>query len=135
MNPHILSIQSHVATGYVGNRAAVFPLQRLGCEVTFINTVQFSNHTGHGRWTGQIFSADHVQDVLNGLWQLGTMDTLDAVLSGYLGAAEIGNIILNTVAALKDKNPHLLYCCDPVIGDEGRGIYVKPDVAEIGRAA
>ena len=79
----ILSIQSHVASGYVGNRSAVFPLQRLGCEVNFINTVQFSNHTGYGKWTGEIFSAQHIQDVINGLWENGQIERLDAILSGY----------------------------------------------------
>ena len=127
---HILSIQSHVASGYVGNRAAVFALQRLGCEVSFINTVQFSNHTGHGKWTGQIFSAEHIQDVINGLWDLHGFADLNAVLSGYLGTAEVGQVILNTVADIKARRPKVIYCCDPVLGDHDRGVYVLPETAE-----
>jgi pyridoxine kinase len=127
---HILSIQSHVASGYVGNRSAVFPLQRLGCEVDFINTVQFSNHTGYGKWSGQIFSAEHIQDILNGLSDNGCLNNLDAILSGYQGSAELGHVIVNTVKALKAQHPQLLYCCDPVIGDHDRGVYVRQDSAD-----
>ena len=127
---NILSIQSHVATGYVGNRAAVFPLQRLGCDVTFINTVQFSNHTGHGKWTGEIFSAAHIRDVLKGLWEHNGLTNIDAVLSGYLGTPDIGHVILETVAELKNERPDVIYCCDPVLGDSTRDIYVLKETAE-----
>lgn len=127
---HVLSIQSHVATGYVGNRAAVFPLQCLGCEVSFVNTVQFSNHTGHGQWTGEIFSADHIKEVLEGLWQLGVMSDINAVLSGYLGTPENGQIIIDTVGKLKADHDSVMYCCDPVLGDGERDIYVLPETAE-----
>lgn len=126
---HILSIQSHVASGYVGNRAAVFPLQRLGCEVSFINTVQFSNHTGYGHWQGDIFSAEHIQKVINGLWQNGTFKKIDAILSGYQGSVDLGKIIVNTVLQVKTQSPKVIYCCDPVIGDIDRGIYVLPETA------
>jgi pyridoxine kinase len=130
MIPHILSIQSHVARGYVGNRAAVFPLQRLGCEVNFINTVQFSNHTGYGEWTGEIYSAEHIQDVLNGLWKNNTFDNLNAILSGYQGSPALGQVIIDTVKQVKQAHPQTLYCCDPVLGDVGRGVYVLPETAE-----
>jgi pyridoxine kinase len=126
----IFSIQSHVAYGYVGNRAAIFPLQRLGYEVSFINTVQFSNHTGYGTWTGEIFSAQHIQNVLDGLWQNGALSNISAMLSGYQGSAELGEIIVKTVQRLKQEHPTVVYCCDPVIGDIDRGVYVKPGVAK-----
>ena len=127
---HILSIQSHVASGYVGNRSAVFPLQRLGCEVSFINTVQFSNHTGYTEWSGDIFTPAHIQDVINGLWQHGTLAKIDATLSGYQGSASLGKIIIETVSKLKQQHSTLLYCCDPVIGDVESGIYVLPETAQ-----
>jgi len=127
---NILSIQSHVAYGYVGNRAAVFPLQRMGHEVSVINTVQFSNHTGYGDWTGEIFSPSHIQAILQGLNNRGALNNLNAILSGYLGSCELGKMITDTLASLKQSNPDLLYCCDPVLGDVGRGIYVRPEVAE-----
>ena len=126
---HIFSIQSHVASGYVGNRAAVFPLQRLGYEVSFINTVQFSNHTGYGNWQGEIFSGQHIQNVINGLWENGTLNKVDAILSGYQGSAELGQIIIDTVIQLKQQSPNIIYCCDPVIGDIDRDIYVLPETA------
>lgn len=126
----ILSIQSHVAFGYVGNRAAVFPLQRLGCEVIVVNTVQFSNHTGYGHWRGDIFSPDHIKEVLQGIQERGELDGLDAIISGYLGDASLGNLILETLESLRLKNPKVIYCCDPVIGDVGRGIFVRPGIPE-----
>jgi pyridoxine kinase len=124
----ILSIQSHVAYGYVGNRAATFPLQVMGHEVIQINTVQFSNHTGYGAWTGEIFSKDHIQDLLKGIRDRGLFPQISAVLSGYLGASALGDVILDTVAELKSQNKDLLYCCDPVMGDVGRGFFVSEGI-------
>ncbi len=120
----ILSIQSHVAFGHVGNDAAVFPLQRMGHEVIAINTVQFSNHTGYGDWTGQVFSPDHIAEIFNGLQKRGVMDRIDALLTGYMGDPAIGEIILNAVP------PSVPWCCDPVMGDVGRGFFVRPGIPE-----
>lgn len=126
----ILSIQSHVAYGYVGNKAACFPLQSLGYDVCPVNTVQFSNHTGYGKWQGEIFSANHIEQVIHGIKNLGVMDSCKAVLSGYLGDSSIGEIILLTVQQLRQNNPKLIYLCDPVIGDVGRGVFVKEGIAD-----
>lgn len=125
---HILSIQSHVAYGYVGNRAAVFPLQRLGFDVTAINTVQFSNHTGYGDWEGEIFSPAQVQKLVEGIKRRGVFERFDAVLSGYMGDAALGALIVEIVTELKQHNENLIYCCDPVIGDVGRGVFVRDGV-------
>jgi pyridoxine kinase len=122
---HILSIQSHVAFGHVGNDAAVFPLQRLGFEVIAINTVQFSNHTGYGQWTGQVFAADHIKDVLTGLVARGALDKVDALLTGYLGSPEIADVILETLELLPASATWL---CDPVMGDVGRGFFVREGI-------
>jgi pyridoxine kinase len=124
----ILSIQSHVAYGYVGNKAASFPLQSLGYDVWAINTVQFSNHTGYGKWQGEIFNADHIKNVIQGIRNLGVMGKCRAVLSGYLGDSTIGEVILSTVEDLRKDNPQILYLCDPVMGDVGRGIFVKDGI-------
>lgn len=124
----ILSIQSHVASGYVGNKAAVFPLQCMGYEVIAINTVQFSNHTGYGNWTGDIFEVRHIEDILAGLQAGGFLDDVAAVLSGYLGDAKIGEIVLNAVQNIRRKNEDLIYCCDPVMGDIGRGFFVRKNI-------
>jgi pyridoxine kinase len=130
---NLLSIQSHVAFGHVGNAAAVFPLQRLGVEVWPVHTVQFSNHTGYGQWRGRVFDADMIREVVQGIGERGVLGTCDGVLSGYLGSAEIGAAILDAVAMVKQANLQARYCCDPVIGDVGRGVYVQPGVPEFFR--
>ena len=127
---NILSIQSWVAYGHVGNASAVFPLQRLGAEVWAINTVQFSNHTGYGAWRGLVFGADLIRDCVEGIAERGALARCDAVLSGYMGAADIGTAILDAAARVKAANPAAFYCCDPVIGDVGRGVFVRPGIPE-----
>jgi pyridoxine kinase len=129
----ILSIQSHVAYGHVGNSSAVFPMQRLGCEVWAVNTVQFSNHPGHGGFRGRTFDGAMIRDVVQGIADRGVMPHCDGVLSGYLGAADIGEAILDAAALAKAANPRALWCCDPVIGDVGSGVFVKGGVPEFFR--
>ena len=102
---NLLSIQSHVAYGHVGNSAAVFPLQRMGVEVWPIHTVQFSNHTGYGNWQGRVFDAGLIREVVGGIEQRGVLGECDGVLSGYMGGADIGAAILDAVATVKRANP------------------------------
>jgi pyridoxine kinase len=130
---NVLSIQSHVAYGHVGNAAATFPLQRIGVEVWPIHTVQFSNHTGYGAWTGRVFEAAMITELVRGIADRGALGRCDGVLSGYMGSAETGAAILDAVAQVKAANPKARYCCDPVIGDVGRGIYVRPGIPEFMR--
>jgi pyridoxine kinase len=130
---NILSIQSSVAYGHVGNSAAVFPLQRLGHTVWPVDTVQFSNHTGYGHWRGPIFPANDVAAVIAGIGERGVFDRCDGVLSGYMGDAAIGAVILEAVAQVRKANPEALYCCDPVIGDVGRGVFVRPGIPKFMR--
>jgi pyridoxine kinase len=130
---NLLSIQSHVAYGHVGNAAAVFPLQRMGVEVWPIHTVQFSNHTGYGNWKGSVFDAGMISEVVTGIEQRGVLGECDGVLSGYLGSAEIGDAVLDAVKTVKRANPEARYCCDPVIGDVGRGIFVREGIPEFMR--
>jgi len=127
----VLSIQSHVVFGYAGNTAAVFPLQRLGREVWAINTVEFSNHTGYGAWRGKILGAELAGDLVTGLQERGVLNRCEAVLSGYLGDADVGRAIIDAVKKVKNESPKALYCCDPVMGDVGRGFYVKPDIPDM----
>lgn len=129
----ILSIQSSVAYGHVGNSAAVFPLQRLGHEVWPVLTVHFSNHTGYGDWRGPLLAPDDVREVIGGIGDRGVLGTADAVLSGYQGDPAVGAVILDAVAEVKALNPDAVYCCDPVIGDVGRGIFVRPGIPEFMR--
>src|SRR6478735_1311327 len=129
----ILSIQSSVAYGHVGNSAAVFPLQRLGHEVWPVLTVHFSNHTGYGEWRGPLLAAEDVREVIAGIGDRGVLGEADAVLSGYQGDPAVGGIILDTVARVKELNPEAVYCCDPVMGDVGRGMFVRPGIPELMR--
>ncbi|HEY0183999.1 MAG TPA: pyridoxal kinase PdxY [Rhodopila sp.] len=131
---NILSIQSWVAYGHVGNASAVFPLQRLGAEVWAINTVQFSNHTGYGEWKGAVYSGQSVRDLVDGIAARGALNRCDAVLSGYVGGADIGEAIMHAVASTRRANPAALYCCDPVIGDTDTGVYVRPGIEEFLRS-
>jgi pyridoxine kinase len=130
---NLLSIQSHVAYGHVGNAAAVFPLQRLGVEVWPVHTVQFSNHTGYGAWRGQVFEAAQIRDVVQGIEERGVLPKCDGVLSGYMGSADTGAAILDAVDRVKAANPKARYCCDPVIGDVGTGVFVRPGIPEFMR--
>lgn len=129
----ILSIQSHVAFGYVGNSAAVFPIQRLGHEVWPVLTVNFSNHTGYGAWRGPVVAADQVAEVIDGISERDGLSTVSAVLSGYQGDPAVGAIILDSVRRVKALNPRALYCCDPVMGDVGRGMFVREGIPEFMR--
>ncbi len=129
----ILSIQSAVAYGHVGNSAAVFPLQRLGFEVWPVDTVQFSNHTGYGAWRGRAWDAATLGAVIAGIGERGQFARCAAVLSGYLGEVALGETVLGAVAAVRAANPATLYCCDPVIGDDHTGSFVRPGIAEFFR--
>ena len=130
----ILSIQSAVAYGSVGNAAAVFPLQRLGFEVWRVDTVLFSNHTGYGAWRGTVLDPKLVEEILRGIEERGVLGRCESVLSGYLGSVELGAVVLGAVRRVKRANPNALYCCDPVLGDADRGFFVRPELADFFRA-
>ena len=128
MSTTILSIQSSVAYGHVGNSASVFPMQRLGVEVWPVSTVLFSNHTGYGEWRGPLVAPDDVRDVITGIGERGAFPEVDAVLSGYQGGTQIGDVILDAVAQVKAANPSAIYACDPVMGNAKSGCFVHPDI-------
>jgi pyridoxine kinase len=125
----ILSIQSWVASGHVGNAAALFPLQRLGAEVLAVHTVQFSNHPGHGAFTGRPLAPEDIAALVQGLAAHGALSGCDAMLTGYLGDAALGGAVLDAVAQIRAENPGALWCCDPVMGDDGR-LYVRAGIPE-----
>ncbi|HOA87171.1 MAG: pyridoxal kinase PdxY [Microbacteriaceae bacterium] len=124
----ILSIQSAVAYGHVGNSAAVFPLQRIGVEVFPVYTVNFSNHTGYGAWRGPVISPADVREVIQGIEDRGAFGDIDVVLSGYQGDEGIADVILDTVARVKAANPAAVYSCDPVMGNAKSGCFVAPAI-------
>ncbi|MGL5399934.1 MAG: pyridoxal kinase PdxY [Plesiomonas shigelloides] len=127
---NVLSIQSHVVYGYAGNKAAVLPMQLLGVDVWPLHTVQFSNHTQYQKWQGMVFPQEQIGLITQGMDEIGVLPECDAVLSGYIGAAEQGQSILATVRAVKAKNPNAIYFCDPVMGHPEKGCIVAPGVAE-----
>ncbi|MBL3700219.1 pyridoxal kinase PdxY [Leucobacter luti] len=127
----ILSIQSAVAYGHVGNSAVVFPLQRLGVDVMPVYTVCFSNHTGYGAWRGPMLSGDDVREIVTGIEERGGLAGVDAVLSGYQGSDSIGDAILDAVARVKQHSPDAIYACDPVLGNAASGCHVSPEVQNL----
>ena len=129
----ILSVQSSVAYGHVGNAAAVFALRRTGHDVWPIDTVRYSNHPGHGRFRGRRASPEEIGELVGGLADLGVLPRIRAVLSGYLGAVEAGPVLLDAVARVRAANPRALFFCDPVMGDRDRGLYGTADLVRFFR--
>lgn len=127
---NVLSIQSHVVYGYAGNKAAVFPMQLLGVDSWALNTVQFSNHTQYGKWKGMVVPKEQIGEIVQGIDEIDALHECDAVLSGYIGAAEQGTEILAVLEKIKAKNPNAIYFCDPVMGHPDKGCIVAPGVAE-----
>ncbi len=124
----VLSIQSAVAYGHVGNSAAVFPLQRIGVEVMPVYTVNFSNHTGYGAWRGPLIAPADVAAVITGIEERGVFPQIDVVLSGYQGSEGIAEVIIDAVARVKAANPAAVYACDPVMGNAVSGCFVAPEI-------
>src|SRR5260370_14415002 len=117
----LISIQSHVAYGHVGNSAGVFALQRLGWEVWPVHTVQFSNHTGYGTWKGEVFTAARIGEGIDGIADLGVLGACDGVLSGYVGAVETGEAIVAAVGQGQARQPPSSQCCGPLLGQPTPG--------------
>ncbi|XP_076858717.1 pyridoxal (pyridoxine, vitamin B6) kinase a isoform X4 [Brachyhypopomus gauderio] len=131
MDCRVLSIQSHVVRGYVGNKSATFPLQVLGFEVDSINSVQFSNHTGYEHWKGQVLTADELHVLYEGI-KLNKVSQYDYVLTGYTRDVSFLEMVVNILQELKIINPSLVYVCDPVLGDNG-AMYVPEDLLPVYR--
>ncbi len=129
----ILSLQSSVATGAVGNSTAVFCLQRLGYDVARIDTVRFSNHPGHGGFAGGPADAAEMAALVAGIDARGLFAGCRCVLSGYLGSGAQGAVVADAVARAKRANPAAFFALDPVMGDRGR-VFVKPDTVDAVRA-
>lgn len=125
---NVISIQSHVAYGHVGNAAAVFALQRLGIEVWPVHTVQFSNHTGYPEFQGQVFAAGDIARLIDGLDARGALARCDALLTGYVGDPALGAVILDTARRIRAASPRALWACDPVMGDAGKGLFVRAGI-------
>ena len=129
----ILSIQSHVSYGRVGNRAAVFALERLGHEVWPVNTVNFSNHPSMESWKGGVHHATDIIEIIDEIEKRKAFPHCAAILSGYIGDAAVGRAVLDAVRRVRKVNPRMFYALDPVIGDAPQGTYVASGVMEFFR--
>ena len=129
----VISIQSQVAYGHVGNSAAVFPMQMHGIDVIAVPTTLLSNRPGYPTVRGRVLEAQLVADLLRGIEERGAVDNCRMILSGYLGSAEIAAVVADFVARAKARNPALLYACDPVLGDRDRGLFVDADIPPLVR--
>ncbi|KAK4324007.1 hypothetical protein Pmani_005339 [Petrolisthes manimaculis] len=127
----VLSIQSHVVSGYVGNKSACFPLQVLGFEVDTINSVQFSNHTGYNHFRGHVLDDTQLGDLVEGL-RVNGLDRHSHLLTGYIGSRSFLEKVRSVVQHLKSVNPGLVYVCDPVMGDHGK-MYVPEELLPVYR--
>jgi pyridoxine kinase len=125
---NVISIQSQVAYGHVGNSAAVFAMQMHGIDVIAVPTTLLSNRPGYPTMRGQILDAELVAEVLVGIEERGAVDACQMILSGYLGSPDIAEVVADFVQRAKTRNPHLIYCCDPVLGDRDRGLFVKAGI-------
>jgi pyridoxine kinase len=129
----VISIQSQVAYGHVGNSAALFPMQMHGIDVIAVPTTLLSNRPGYPTIRGRVIEAQLVADLLLGIEERGAVESSSMILSGYLGSAEIADVVADFVARAKARNPRLTYCCDPVLGDRDRGLFVKADIPPLVR--
>jgi pyridoxine kinase len=129
----VISIQSQVAYGHVGNSAAAFPMQIHGIDVIAVPTTLLSNRPGYPTIRGRVLEAQLVSDLLRGVEERGAVETCQMILSGYLGSAEIAAVVADFVARAKARNPKLAYCCAPVLGDRDRGLFVQADIPPLVR--
>ena len=122
----VLCIASHVVHGYVGNRAAVFPLQVLGFDVEVINSCQLSsNHTGYPTYKGDFLSGTQLDNVVDGL-QFNHLLDYDFVLTGYIRNEGFLASVIRLIDLIKQNRPSVRYVCDPVLGDHGKVINHLP---------
>ncbi|EIJ70616.1 MULTISPECIES: pyridoxal kinase PdxY [Pasteurellaceae] len=127
---NVLSIQSHVVFGYAGNKSATFPMQLMGMDVWALNTVQFSNHTQYGKWTGMVMPKEQIGEIVRGIDEIGELINCDAVISGYIGSADQVEEIIKAKNLIKERNPKAIYLCDPVMGHPDKGCIVADGVKE-----
>ena len=129
----VISIQSQVAYGHVGNNAAVFPMQMHGIDVIAVPTTLLSNRPGYPTIRGRVLEAQLVADLLLGIEERDALDTCEAILSGYLGSPDIAAVVADFVARARARNPAPTYCCDPVLGDRDGGLFVQADIPPLMR--
>src|SRR5215471_43578 len=100
---NVISIQSQVAFGHVGNSAAVLPLQMHGIDVIAVPTTLLSNRPGYATLRGRVLDAELVADLLRGVEERGAVDEASMILSGYLGSAELATVVADFVERAKAR--------------------------------
>ena len=127
----ILAISSQVARGHVGLSIIVPALHALGHEVIALPTVILSNHPGHAQVAGTAIDPDVLHDMLNALHSNGWLTGLDAVLTGYLPTADHVAFASRAVERARAANTSraITYLCDPVLGDDPKGLYIDERAA------
>ena len=129
----VISIQSQVVMGHVGNSAAVFPMLAVGMEVAPIPTVLFSNTPNYPTLRGHALPPELFADLLLGVSERGLPARADYIVTGYIGSVPVAEQTADFIAEAKRINPRLTYLCDPVMGDSGPGLYVPETIARIFR--
>jgi pyridoxine kinase len=129
----VISIQSQVVHGHVGNSAAVFPMQAEGLTVAAVPTTLLSNHPHYPTMRGSVLEPRLVNDLLLGVEERGLVEKASILLTGYLGSVDNAAVVAEFVARAKRSNPALTYVCDPVIGDDDIGVFVAEGLLEIFR--
>lgn len=130
MATSIISIQSQVVHGHVGNSAAVLPMQTRGLNVAAVPTTLLSNHPGFETMRGRVLESELVGDLLRGVEERGLVETSRYIVSGYLGSRANGEVVAAFVKRARQLNPHITYICDPVMGDSNLGVFVADQVIE-----
>lgn len=130
----VISIQSQVVHGHVGNSAAVFPLQSKGIEVAAVPTALLSNHLHYESTYGSYLEPDLLDSLLCGVEDRGWLETSSVLITGFVGSLESAHVLATFVERARLRNPSLLYVCDPVMGDADHGIFVKESLVDVFRA-
>lgn len=129
----VISIQSQVVHGHVGNSAAVYPMQAEGVTVAAVPTTLLSNHPGYPTLRGRVLEAELVADLLIGVEERGLVLTAQALLTGYLGSPAVGAVVADFLARSRRTNPALPIICDPVLGDDDLGVFVAEGMLAVMR--
>ncbi|WP_395664763.1 pyridoxal kinase [Methylocella sp.] len=131
--PLVISLQSQVAFGAVGHGASLYAMQALGARVACVPTVLLSNHPRYPTLRGGALDPALVADLLRGIEERGLVEAANVVLTGYLGSAANGAVVAGFLARARARNPRLICLCDPVIGDDGPGVFVEKELIAIFR--
>ncbi len=125
----ILAISSYVAFGHVGLSAIVPTLQAFGHDVIGVPTVVLSCHYGYAHVGGISVDAVDLDAILGALRENGELNEIDAIITGYMGSSLAVARVADELERFAEQRPDALYLCDPVLGDDPKGLYVESDIA------